>query len=169
MAKKTFGNPPLITIYTFVACILFGFIGAPFVEWSDRGGAGTEFFAEVIHATIYIVSVVSILSLFIYKSWTKTYWYKQAVFIAICLPLIIVDIINLPGNETGAMSIETIRVGSKDYEKIVKYYGNGPDSVRNVSFMLNGKKDSTWTEYKPDGGILKQVKYKQDVIVKTGN
>ena len=54
MAKKTFGNPPLLTIYTFAACLAFGFIAAPFVEWGHTGGeqAGTEFFAEVIHATI---------------------------------------------------------------------------------------------------------------------
>ena len=65
------------------------------------------------------------------------------------------------------MSIETITVGNKDYEKTIKYYGNGFDSVRSISFMLDGKKDGTWTDYNPDGSIAKSIVYKQDTLVKT--
>jgi hypothetical protein len=124
--------------------------------------APLNFLGKFIYVIVYGLLILSILTIILFRKWSKKYWIVQAAAIALCCYLIVAGGRNGLGAGYSLKRVDTI-IGSKEYIKQYEYYGNR--SLRGISFFYDNKKDSIWTKYSESGKIISSLRYKEDTLI----
>jgi hypothetical protein len=167
MDKKKRLNPFTIIVFWMVGCVLFTIVGMILSGISTSGGEQIPFtfFSNMIPVTIYGVLALSIITIPFYIKWVKEKWFINLFFIVFCCLFIYKDRMETKKIPDYSFSVITQTVNNREYEKKIEYYGHDFARIRSISFTLNNKKDSIWTTYAENGSIIKQEKYKADLLV----
>jgi hypothetical protein len=157
-------NPLAILIAWVVGCLVFAVIVMIILGKTTPGGeqAPLTFLGNFIYVIVYGLLVLSILTIFLFRTWSKKNWVVQAVSISLCCWLIIAGAGNNIDSEYSFMRVDTI-IGNKEYIKQYEYYDNR--SLRSISFFYNNKKDSVWTIYSESGKVISSLRYKEGSLV----
>jgi len=148
-------NPLTILISWVAGCSVFALTVMVILGKTTPGGE---------QAPLTFLLILSILTIFLFRKWSKKYWIIQAILISLCCYLIVSGERN---NADAAYSFTRVdtTIGNKQYIKQYEYYDNR--SLRSISFFYNNKKDSIWTIYSESGKVISSLRYKEGSLVET--
>jgi hypothetical protein len=159
-------NPLTILISWVAGCSVFALTVMVILGKTTPGGeqAPLTFLGKFIYVIVYGLLILSILTIFLFRKWSKKYWIIQAILISLCCYLIVSGERN---NADAAYSFTRVdtTIGNKQYIKQYEYYDNR--SLRSISFFYNNKKDSIWTIYSESGKVISSLRYKEGSLVET--
>lgn len=153
-------NPLTILILWVVGCLVFALIVMIILGETTPGGeqAPLTFLGKFVYVIIYGLLILSILTIVLFRKWSRKYWLVQAVSISLCCYIIIAGEINSGSSVYSLTRVDTV-IGNREYIKQYEYYDNG--SLRSISFFYNNKKDSIWIIYSKSGKIISSSRYKE--------
>ena len=157
-------NPLIILVSWVVGCLVFSVIVMIILGLTTPGGeqAPLTFLGKFIYIIVYGLLILSILTIFLFRKWTRKYWIVQAAAISLCCYLLIAGASNNIDTIHSFTRVDTT-IGGREYIKQYEYYDNR--SIRSISFFYNNKKDSIWTVYSEKGDVLSCLRYKEDSVV----
>lgn len=157
-------NPLTILISWVVGCLVFALTVMIILGKTHPGGEQTplSFLGKFIYIIVYGVLVLSILTIFLFRAWTKKFWIVQAASMCLCCFLIFSGW-KISHNVKYLTSGVDTTIGGKEFTKQYEYYDNL--SLRSISFFYKNRKDSIWTTYSESGKIISRLRYKDDSLI----
>ena len=160
-------NPLKLIIYWLLLLLVVGIIVIPLLFATTVGGEQKPltFLIYLLLSAIYGTLILSVITPFFYLDWFKKYWYINLLILIFALVMLFPFL-----NKVGVQQYDTIEesaeVGNDTIEIKKEYYNSdSPMIIRSESYWKKGKKDSIWTVYTKNGGIISQKEYKDDKLV----
>ena len=168
MIKKY--NAIQITIYWTATMLSIGVIGGMIANHNASGGEQKLFTYVAYSLMIALIGVVliNIGMLFLSKAQSMNTRLFSLSFIVLALFVLYPLIRGVMGDKYDVVE-KTRYIGPEKIDIKIEYYST-PDTsriIRSRSFWKNGKRDSVWIIYDRSGNIVKQQKYKEDILIET--
>lgn len=159
MFKKL--NPLKLMLYWLLLLLMISIIVIPILFATTVGGEQQPltFLVYMILLAEYGTLILSIVTPIFYFDWFKKYWYVNLIFLILSCYYVIKDQ-KRSVNIQYSFKEKVDSTGADEIKTVTEYYSLDPEKVRSESYWRNGKKDSTWTIYAKDGGIISREKYK---------
>src|ERR1700743_2521971 len=116
-------NPLIILVSWVVGCLVFSVIVMIILGLTTPGGeqAPLTFLGKFIYIIVYGLLILSILTIFLFRKWTRKYWIVQAAAISLCCYLLIAGASNNIDTIHSFTRVDTT-IGGREYIKQYEYY-----------------------------------------------
>ena len=161
-----FLNPIKIIAGWVLLMIIINIIVVPILFYKTVGGEQRPliFLMTSIDIMAYGIFILSILTIVLYFSWVKKFWFVNLFFILASAIYVFKE--QKYNNEIKYSFNERIdSIGNSEIKTRLEYYSLKPSRLRSQRYWKDGKKDSLWTIYSEKGNVLNQERYKNDVLI----
>ena len=162
---KTSLNPFIIFIGWIILMITLTVILMLFSIIGSSGGEQKPLttLSTMISTTFYSLAAISIVTLFIYRSWFKRNWWFSFIILLSLIPVTRLYFYKAKDVRYSFSEINT-QIGGKEIKTKIEYYDNFK-TIRSISIWKNNKRDSVWKVFSKDGRIVDQQTFKNDTLI----
>lgn len=159
-------NPLKIIAIWLCGVIVINLIAIPVLFKKTSGGeqAPITFLMNSIDIAGYGIFVICCFSAILFQAWAKSHWYYLIPLTILSGLYVFFDL--KEKNNTYSIQEDLNVVDGAEIVRRREFYSLKDKTIRSEKFWRNGKKDSTWTVYSPEGEVVERESYKDGKVFK---